>query len=85
VDAETGEICDAGIWRQEAGRTFVSIPMDPAGSVFVVFRREAGQIDPVAGISPLKKYTSPLAFGCTTRKATTLVESHTYSPLTERV
>ncbi len=51
-DAETGDIRDAGIWRQENGRTVVSIRFTPAGSVFVVFRRASGQNDPVAQIIP---------------------------------
>jgi len=50
-DAETGEISDAGVWRQENGRTVVPIRFTPAGSVFVVFRRSStGQTDPVAQI-----------------------------------
>jgi hypothetical protein len=60
-DAETGEIRDAGIWRQEDGRTLVSIRLTSAGSVFVVFRRASGQIDPIARISPLIQNSSPLA------------------------
>ena len=52
-DAETGGIRDAGVWRQEDGRTVVPVRFAPAGSVFVVFRRAAaGQGDPVARISP---------------------------------
>ena len=49
-DAETGDIRDAGVWRQENGRTVVPIRFAPAGSVFVVFRRTAAQADPVAQI-----------------------------------
>ena len=56
-DAETGEIRDAGIWRQEQGRTVVPIRFDPVGSVFVVFRRAAGQADPVARIIPPEPVT----------------------------
>lgn len=50
-DAETGKICDAGVWRQEKDRTIVSMNLSPSGSVFVVFRRSAN-IDPVAKITP---------------------------------
>ncbi len=54
-DAQTGQIRDAGVWRQEDGRTVVPVRFDPAGSVFVVFRRAAAeQADPVASISPLE-------------------------------
>ena len=60
-DPQTGKIRDAGIWRQEQGRTVVSIPFEPAGSVFVVFRRDAGHVDPVSGITPLKERTTSLA------------------------
>ena len=51
-DAEGGDIRDAGVWRQEKGRTVVSIRFGPAGSVFVVFRRAADDVDPVARITP---------------------------------
>lgn len=60
-DAETGRIQDAGVWRQEDGRTIVSIRLAPAGSVFVVFRRQVGQVDPVVSISPIKPDSSSLA------------------------
>lgn len=60
-DAETGRIQDAGVWRQEDGRTIVSIRLAPAGSVFVVFCREVGQVDPVVRISPQKPDSSSLA------------------------
>ncbi len=50
-DATTGQICDAGVWRQQDGRTILPIHFAPAGSVFVVFRRPlAEQVDPVARV-----------------------------------
>jgi hypothetical protein len=52
-DAETGEIHDAGVWRQENSRIVVPVRFAPAGSVFVVFRRAANeQADPVAQLIP---------------------------------
>ena len=38
-DAETGRIADAQVWREERGRTIVSLDFQPSGSAFVVFRR----------------------------------------------
>ena len=38
-DAETGEIRDAEVWREEGGRTYVTLSFPPSGSAFVVFRR----------------------------------------------
>ncbi len=38
---DTGKTEPAPFWRQEKGRTIVSLRMDPAGSVFVVFRKPA--------------------------------------------
>ena len=35
----TGAIYDAGLWKAEAGGTRVTLPMQPNGSLFVVFRR----------------------------------------------
>lgn len=37
-DPETSAISPAPIWHEEAGRTYVAVDFDPAGSVFVVFR-----------------------------------------------
>jgi len=51
-NAETGDIRDAGVWRQENGRTVVQIRFAPAGSVFVVFRCASEHADPVARITP---------------------------------
>jgi hypothetical protein len=38
---ETGAICDAPIFREENGRTIVSLDFDPAESLFLVFRKPA--------------------------------------------
>ena len=40
-DAETGCIRDASAWREEDGRTIVSLDYPISGSAFVVFRRKA--------------------------------------------
>ncbi|HTR43503.1 MAG TPA: glycosyl hydrolase [Pseudomonadales bacterium] len=42
-DAQTGTIRPAPIWHEEAGRTYVQLGFEPAGSVFVVFRKELYQ------------------------------------------
>ena len=39
--ADTGVIENAPVWRTDHGTTIVSLRMDPAGSVFVVFRKPA--------------------------------------------
>src|SRR5262249_6782696 len=39
---DTGAIEPAPVWRERAGATSVPLRLDPAGSVFVVFRRPAG-------------------------------------------
>ena len=38
-DAEKGTVADAAAWREENGRTFVTLDFPPSGSAFVVFRR----------------------------------------------
>lgn len=40
-DAERGTCAPADVWREENGRTFVSIPYTVCGSKFVVFRKAA--------------------------------------------
>jgi hypothetical protein len=42
-NAETGEVVDAPVFTSDAGRTRVALHLDPAQSVFVVFRRPAGK------------------------------------------
>jgi hypothetical protein len=44
---DTGVIEPAPIWSDAGGRTQVRLNLDPAGSVFVVFRQPAGHGDPV--------------------------------------
>lgn len=44
-DPSTGKIKDAESWRMENGRTILQMHFDPAGSVFVVFRRKANRKD----------------------------------------
>ena len=38
-DPETGRIRPAPVWREDGGRTFVSLDFPPSGSAFVVFRK----------------------------------------------
>lgn len=40
-DAETGEVRDADEWREEGGRTYVTLSFPPSGSAFIVFRRNS--------------------------------------------
>ena len=40
--ADTGRIEPAPVWREEGGRIIVPLQFDPAGSIFVVFRKPAG-------------------------------------------
>ena len=40
-DAEKGTVADAPQWREEKGRTVVTLDFPPSGSAFVVFRRPA--------------------------------------------
>ncbi|MBN1910431.1 MAG: discoidin domain-containing protein [Pirellulales bacterium] len=50
--ADTGETEPAGLWRAtDDGRTAVQFRLEPRGSVFVVFRNPAGQVDPVVSIT----------------------------------
>ncbi|MFA7370250.1 MAG: glycosyl hydrolase, partial [Kiritimatiellales bacterium] len=44
---DTGRIEPAPVWREEGGRITVPLQFDPAGSVFVVFRKPAGAGDHV--------------------------------------
>jgi len=54
--ADTGCIEQAPVWREENGRTVVPLTFDPAGSVFVVFRKPAPADHLVAA-----KYTTATA------------------------
>ena len=49
--ADTGKIIDAPVWREQGGRTIVSLDLDPAGSVFVMFRKASTAADRAAGAS----------------------------------
>lgn len=48
--ADTATIEQAPIWRREGGRTIVPIALDQSGSTFVVFRKPAGNADPIVAI-----------------------------------
>lgn len=45
---DTGVIEPAPVWSMQAGRTMVRLDFDPAGSVFVIFRRAAGVMNHLA-------------------------------------
>lgn len=49
-DASTGKIMDAPHWEEVEGRTVIHIDFDPAGSVFVIFRRLATREDKKSGL-----------------------------------
>ena len=54
---DTGRIEPAPVWREEGGRITVPLQFDPAGSVFVVFRKKAGSGDHIVSAAfsaPLK-------------------------------
>ncbi|MEI6604519.1 MAG: glycosyl hydrolase, partial [Verrucomicrobiota bacterium] len=49
--ADTGVIEPAAMWQVKDGRTAVTLDLDPAGSVFVVFRRPAAPpADPIVAV-----------------------------------
>lgn len=50
--ADTGVIEPAPLWHEADGRTIVSIPFDPAGSVFVVFRRPSAGVAHLVALEP---------------------------------
>lgn len=42
--ADTGKAEDAPVWQEKDGRTVVNLRLDPAGSVFVIFRKPAAGV-----------------------------------------
>lgn len=54
--ADTGRIEEASVWREEQGRIIVPLELPPSGSLFVVFRRSAREIDPVVAFSGPRPY-----------------------------
>lgn len=48
---DTGQTERPAIWRQDGTRTLVQLKFDPAGSLFVVFRRTSLGLDPVVAIT----------------------------------
>ncbi len=48
--ADSGKIIEAPVWREQGGRTVVPLEFDPAGSVFVVFRKPSAGVDPVVEV-----------------------------------
>ncbi|MBU0640578.1 MAG: hypothetical protein KKB50_17085 [Planctomycetes bacterium] len=49
--ADTGEMEVAPVWSEQDGRITVPIHFDPAGSVFVVFRQAAGDVDHLVSVT----------------------------------
>ena len=45
--ADTGRIEDAPVWYEENGRTVIPFDFDPAGSVFVMFRKSSANEDQI--------------------------------------
>ena len=62
-DPITGRIGPAPEWRETDGRTVVRLALEPAGSVFVVFRKPSGAGDrkgpPDAPLAPVLDITGP--------------------------
>jgi len=62
-DLETGRTELAPVWHEEAGRTVVRLPFDPAGSMFIVFRAKPEGDHLVAvqreGPLPVKERSKP--------------------------
>ncbi len=48
---DTGRIEDAPVWREDNGRTVIPVEFDPAGSMFVMFRRPSSGVDQVVEVS----------------------------------
>ena len=48
---DTGQIEQPAVWCEQNGRTLVPIKLDPAGSLFVVFRENSSGADPAATIT----------------------------------
>ena len=48
---DTGLIESAPVWSASAGRTTVQLNFEPAGSVFVIFRHAANDVDHVVAVS----------------------------------
>ncbi|MBN2028824.1 hypothetical protein JW824_01130 [bacterium] len=48
---DTGLIEDASVWREENGRTIIPMEFDPAGSVFVLFRRSSVDVNQVVEVT----------------------------------
>ena len=51
---DTGKVEDAPVWRENNGRTIVPYDFEPAGSVFVVFRRPANEVDQIVSVKAIE-------------------------------
>jgi hypothetical protein len=56
---ETGVATPAPVWREEGGRTIIPLSFDPAGSVFVVFRKPSPGNHLVSVISEASRAAAP--------------------------
>jgi hypothetical protein len=55
-DAETGRMTPAPLWRVQDGRTFVTLSLEQAGSIFIVFRKPATPpADPIIRVARVMK------------------------------
>ena len=62
--ADTGKIVEAPVWREQGGRTIVSLDFDPAGSVFVVFRKASTAASGGKGLRrPAAGVPAPIVLG----------------------
>jgi hypothetical protein len=68
--ADTGVMERAPIWREENGRTIVPIQFDPAGSVFVVFRKAAKDAHVLAANGSFREATTDVGPKVEIRRAT---------------
>lgn len=72
----SGRITEPAAWRPEAGVTRVPLRLGPAESVFVVFRRPLGRVDPVVSLrhGEVELTTTPTA------PASLTIENAIYGP-----
>ena len=78
-DAEKGTIVDAPLWREENGRTIVTLDFPPSGSAFVVFRRPAPRDHVVRVDVAAERHPDPVAG----KRHTLVIEEALYGAFTE--
>ena len=60
-DAETGTCAPADVWREEGGRTYVTVPYTVCGSKFVVFRKASTAAHATACAIAAQRRPDPVA------------------------